>query len=143
MPRFADTRLQIGIVRLIGESGLIVLKHHPADLTPVQLPVPSLPSVAAVQYHTVVPDSPARLRCGECDCDQVRTDRNLCLLPVFAGIIGVKDMTALANGDQSLTGPGQPGVGRMHGKLTLQRGCVEHIGKPACNHRTGKRHSHR
>ncbi|MCY1435808.1 hypothetical protein D9M71_519160 [compost metagenome] len=128
------------IVRPRGGLFLVIGEQGRSDLAAVELADPGFAGVAAVQHHTVVPHRPALGRTGEMHGDQIRADRDLSLLPVPASIIGIHNVPALAHRNQALPGPGQPGEHRPGSQFTrLCRG-VEHIGKPAGDHRADKWH---
>ncbi|MOA57173.1 hypothetical protein D3C78_1813030 [compost metagenome] len=46
---------------------------------------------------------------------------------MLAGVIGIKNMATLANGDQALTGPRDVDQGAAHGQGTGLGGQVQHI----------------
>ncbi|MNN64570.1 hypothetical protein D3C81_1800150 [compost metagenome] len=71
-------------------------------------------------------------------CDQVGTDRHPGLVPVRTRIVRVKNMATLADGDQPLTGSGQPRERAVHGLFSLNRRPVEGIDELRRYHASGK-----
>ncbi|MNF82089.1 hypothetical protein D3C84_643870 [compost metagenome] len=87
---------------------LIVVQHDLPHLTAIELALPGFTTVIAVQHNAVVPDHPALRRARELHGHQVGTHWYFCLAPADATIIGIKNVTALAHGNQTLTRTGQP-----------------------------------
>jgi hypothetical protein len=78
-----------------------MLDQQCADLTTVQLLFPGHASVTAVQDDAIVAHGPALFPGRKVNGIQVAADRNAGLRPLLAGVVGIKNMAALANGDQA------------------------------------------
>ncbi|MNF99536.1 hypothetical protein D3C84_824370 [compost metagenome] len=63
---------------------------------------------------------------------QVRADRHLGLLPVPAGVIGVKNVTTLTHGDQALPSTGHVQQRTAHGQGTRPGRQIQHVNVAGC-----------
>ncbi|MNP25219.1 hypothetical protein D3C76_1180150 [compost metagenome] len=119
------------------------MREHPwAYLAAVELPGPGSPSVGAVQDHAIVADRPPLAGAGKVHRYQVGADRHLSLLPTPPGVVGIKNVPALANHHQTLTRTCQPGQWALDGQVAVQRGGVQRIRELPCHHLPGERQRH-
>ncbi|MCY1217437.1 hypothetical protein D9M72_293510 [compost metagenome] len=113
-------------LRGVGAACVVVL-HQAAELAAIKLLLPAGATVTAVQHDAVVPYRPAVAGCGEVHGIEIGTDRNAGLGPAGALIVGIKDMAALADCDQPLTGLGHVQQRAAYRQLAALGRQVEHI----------------
>src|SRR3546814_11015750 len=100
-----------------------------SDVCSSDLLHPALAGISGSEHDTVVSDCPA-VRCiAEADRRQVAANRHTGLLPGVGLVIGVKDVSALADRDQTLAGARQSVDQAMLGKPPGDRRRIQWVGE--------------
>ncbi|MNH18411.1 hypothetical protein D3C79_781120 [compost metagenome] len=91
--------LRLRIVRVYRFA--VMLHQQVDDLPSIQLFAPGLTGITAMQDHPFMPDGPALAGAGKGQRSDIGTDWYLGLSPGLA-VIGIKNMSTLASGNQSI-----------------------------------------
>ncbi|MOA09123.1 hypothetical protein D3C78_1289310 [compost metagenome] len=105
----------------------VVVEHQLADLPAIELLLPALSGIAAVQHHAIMADRPAFAGSGEKYGGKVGADRHFGLLPELAAVIGIQDVATLAHRHQTLASFGQVEQRTLRRQFAALRRQVQHI----------------